>query len=350
LTVTLACLLIAGCASQPTVPWTADFELLEALPPRLGEVRDDRGRFREIFCTVLEEHGKDMPDYRSCEEALTRVGTEPPGSGQPVDLGASLGNYLVGIVPGFGWDCITGWLKFDNYGPKYLGQFGYDAFLIDVDGLSGTKNNAAQIAEALRALPPEQAGKDLILAGYSKGAPDILEFITGYPELARNVVAVVAMAGAVSGSPLALDSTQDQANLLTKVPRSDCDEGDGLGVESLRPDVRQAWLAEHPLPDHIRYYSVLTYPEPDRMSTGLKSSWKKLGETDIRNDSQVIFYDEVIPGSTVIALPNADHWAMAVPVSRAHSFAATTFVDENDYPREVFLEALMRYIEEDLEQ
>jgi len=86
------------------------------------------------------------------------------------------------------------------------------------------------------------------------------------------------------------------------------------------------------------------------MSTGLKSSWKKLGETDIRNDSQVIFYDEVIPGSTVIALPNADHWAMAVPVSRAHSFAATTFVDENDYPREVFLEALMRYIEEDLEQ
>ncbi len=67
-----------------------------------------------------------------------------------------------------------------------------------------------------------------------------------------------------------------------------------------------------------------------------------------RNDSQLVFSDQVIPGSTVLAFVNADHWAMAVPVARQHKFAASTFVSQNNYPREVILEALLRYLEEDL--
>ena len=39
---------------------------------------------------------------------------------------------------------------------------------------------------------------------------------------------------------------------------------------------------------------------------------------------------------------------MAVPVARHHDFASATYASENDYPREVMLEALFRYIEEDL--
>jgi hypothetical protein len=188
------------------------------------------------------------------------------------------------------------------------------------------------------------------LFGYSKGAPDLLDFVASYPETAKRVVAVVAAAGAVSGSPLAMEGTQDQASLLTKVPKSECDEGDGGAVNALRPDVRKQWLAEHPLPDHIKYYSVVTYPDPEtRISSGLKSSYRKLSEiADARNDSQVVFYDQVIPGSTLIAFPNADHWAMAVPVARQHDFWAATFVNRNEYPREAFFEAIIRYVEEDL--
>jgi len=40
---------------------------------------------------------------------------------------------------------------------------------------------------------------------------------------------------------------------------------------------------------------------------------------DARNDSQVIFYDQFIPGSTLVGYLNADHWALAVPVARSHS-------------------------------
>ena len=67
---------------------------------------------------------------------------------------------------------------------------------------------------------------------------------------------------------------------------------------------------------------------------------------DPRNDSQVIFYDQVIPGSTLLAYLNADHWAVAVPIAREHRLIGSTLVDENDYPREALLEALLRYVEE----
>ncbi len=39
---------------------------------------------------------------------------------------------------------------------------------------------------------------------------------------------------------------------------------------------------------------------------------------DGRNDSQVIFYDQVIPGSSLVGYINADHWAIAVPIARTH--------------------------------
>jgi len=341
---------LVACAVKPLVPYSTDFDPIAEMPASGGKIQDGRGRFREIFCEVLEEHGRDLPDYMPCEEALTVVGIEPPATGRPVYLGPNRGGYLVGVVPGFGWECIKGWLDHDNSGPKHVAQFGFKSTFLEVDGLSGTSKNAGQINEFLSNLPPGNDGKPLILVGYSKGAPDLLDFVVSYPETARRVVAVVAVAGAVSGSPLAEGSTQDQAHLLTKVPKSKCDEGDGGGVDALRPDVRKQWLADHPLPDHIKYYSVVTYPDPEtRMSSGLRSSYRKLAEiADARNDSQVVFYDQVIPGSTLLAFLNADHWAVAVPVARQHDFVAATFVNHNNYPREAFFEAIIRYVEEDL--
>ena len=47
---------------------------------------------------------------------------------------------------------------------------------------------------------------------------------------------------------------------------------------------------------------------------------------------------------------NADHWAIAVPIARSHSFIGSTFVDKNDYPREALVEAVLRFVNEDLHQ
>jgi hypothetical protein len=161
---------------------------------------------------------------------------------------------------------------------------------------------------------------------------------------------VVSVAGAVGGSPLANPAKESDLGLLKHIPGSECSEGDGKAVESLRPAVRRQWLVDNPLPDSIRYYSLVTYPKPDQISSVLKSTYKKLDDVDSRNDSQVIFYDQVIPGSTLLGYLNADHWAIAIPVAEAHPFIGRHFVDKNEFPRQVIAEALLRYIEEDMEK
>ena len=339
---------LLACSGKPLIPYTEESTPMVMVPLEMAGVEDGRGRFREILCTVLDAHGRELPDYRSCEEALTRVGQEPPGSGEPVYLGSTRQNYLVGVVPGLGWDCFARWLDVGGTVFAHLAGFGFEATSIKVDGLSGTQANAAHINSAIETLGPEHEGKPIILVGYSKGAPDILEFLVRYPEAAARVRAVVSISGAVGGSPLAIGAKQSQAELLIHVPGAECDRGDAGVVASLLPDVRKKWLADNPLPQHIRYYSVVSYPHPDSISAGLKQGYKKLARVDARNDSQVIFYDQVIPGSTLVAYTNADHWAMAVPLDRSHNIIGSTLVNKNEYPREAFYEALLRYVEEDL--
>jgi hypothetical protein len=163
------------------------------------------------------------------------------------------------------------------------------------------------------------------------------------------VAAVVTAAGAVGGSALANDAEQYQANLLRHFPKATCGAGDGGAVESLRPGTRKAWLAAHALPREVPFYSLVAYPQPDRISLILKSSYNQLSRIDARNDSQVTFYDQVVPGSTLLGYLNADHWAVVVPFARTHSTIASMFVTGNAYPREALLEAALRFIEEDLE-
>ena len=98
----------------------------------------------------------------------------------------------------------------------------------------------------------------------------------------------------------------------------------------------------------MRYYSLVTFPRPERISSVLKSSYRKLASIDTRNDGQVIFYDQVIPGSDLMAYVNADHWALALPIARSHATIGAVFVTENAYPREALLEAVLRFVEEDL--
>jgi hypothetical protein len=344
-------LLLAACASDPAAEpamedTIADVQVYIASE----EVSDGRGRFREIFCSVLEERSDTLPDYRPCDEALRTTGPEQGATGAPVDMGVSVANYLMLLVPGLGWNCFEDLLDLDFTGLKHAASVGYEVRMVPVDGLSSTISNAKMIRDYIDALPPEDAGRPIILAGYSKGAPDILQAVVDYPDMSRRVKAVVSLAGAVHGSPLANDSEQADANMLTMVPGSTCeeDDGDNDAVASLRTDIREKWLAENPLPEHIRYYSIVTFPTEERISWGLKKSWLLLGDLDIRNDTQVIIFDQMIPGSTVAAVVNADHWAIAVPVERSHPIIGSTVINRNDYPREAFLEAILRYVEEDL--
>lgn len=346
-----AWLLVAAltvCSTQAVVPYSVDDTALDLLPAGRAGLVDGRGRFREIFCTVLEDHGRDLPDYRPCEEAFTRVGKEPPATGEPVNMGPSGEDFLVGLVPGLAWQCVRKWLDENNSAPQHVARYGFDVRLFEVDGTSSSENNARQIRDHIVALSGEEKTRPVILMGHSKGTVDILQAVATYPEVRDRVVAVVSVAGAVGGSPLADEAKQSRVDMLTHVPRSGCETGDSGAIASLKPEVRKNWLKNNILPDTIRYYSVIAFPDPDHVSSGLKSAYRKIAKVDARNDGQLIFYDQFIPDSTLLAFINADHWAMSTPVAQQLPIAQSTFANKNDYPQEVLLEVILRYVEEDL--
>lgn len=342
-------IIVSACATSPLLPYSQDTTPLILVPASQAGVLDKRGRFREIFCATLEERGPTLPDYRPCDDALSRVGIEPIGTGKTVELGQSKRQLVAVIVPGVGWDCFAEWLDLKYTAQKHIRQFGFDQVFFKVDSLSGTTTNARQIRDAIMAMEPASAEPNLVLIGYSKGAPDILEAVVSYPEIHKRIAAVVSAGGAVGGSPLANDATQSQLELMRHWPGSQCSIGDGGALESLQPATRKAWLSQNSLPQNIPFYSLVTYPKPERISTALASSYNKLSLVDARNDGQLLFYDQVIPGSTLLGYINADHWALTVPIARSHSMLGSTVVDQNQYPREALLEALLRFVEEELE-
>ena len=348
LLIATGCLALGACAPSPLISYSTDTPPLALVPAAQAGVQDKRARFREIYCAVLQARGADVPDHRPCEDALTRVGKEPAADGKPVELGTSRRRLIAAVVAGIGYECFEPWLQPPGSVGTHVRQFGFDLVPLKVDALSSSANNARQICDAVSAMPTEAGAPRLVLIGYSKGAPDILEAVVACPEIRSRVAAVVSAAGAIGGSALANDAEQYQADLLRHFPGATCSSGDGGGVNSLRSATRRNWLARNPLPHELRYYSLVTFPQPDRISSVLKSSYDKLARIDARNDSQMIFYDQVIPGSTLMGYINADHWALAVPIARTHTTIGSLFVTQNAYPREALVEALLRFIEEDL--
>jgi hypothetical protein len=329
------------------------FELLQT--DDLGFI-DAQTRFKEIFCTLLKNHGKNLPEYVSCKNSLRTVDLknkthlkvkQPP---KEINLKSSNNKFIIGLVPGIAWQCVRQWLKNDNAGPLHASKKGFDVRLVDVDGLSGSQNNAQQINHFFNHLTTHDSKRPIIIIAYSKGAVDTLYAISMYPELQKRVVAVVSVAGAIGGSPLARNTKQSYLNTLSYLPFSNCDLGDEKALESLYTDKRKKWLKANPLPKNIKYYSIITYPEPEQISLGLKPSYQILADIDPRNDGQLIFYDQLIPNASLLAFVNADHWALSIPVARQPYINKITFANKNKFPREILLEAILKYVEEDLKR
>lgn len=346
----LSCLALAGCASRPLLPYSTDTPPLMLVPALQQPEQDARGRFREIFCAVLEARQDNLPDYRPCADALTTVGDEAPGDGRPVHLGLATRPLKALFVPGLGWECFSQWLHSTHPVRQHLRPFGYDMLTIDIAGLDSSAHNAARIRNAVLAAPASAAdsARDIVLIGYSKGIVGALTAISQYPEIRDRIAAVVSLAGAVGGSPLAYEYSDAQIKLLRLFPGAACVPDNDRPLRDLQLPQRMTWLADHSLPASIRYYSIATFPHPARISRLLRSGHEELAQVDPRNDGQLIFYNQFIPGSRLVAYLNADHWAAAVPVARTHPAIGAVLLDQNAYPREALFEALLRLIDEDL--
>jgi hypothetical protein len=188
----------------------------------------------------------------------------------------------------------------------------------------------------------------LVLIGYSKGTPDILEGLAGSPQAAKRVAAVVSIAGAVNGSPLIETAPKQLLVTLRQIPVEGCRLGDGEAVDSLQRDRRLRWLAEHRLPANVRYYSLAAFSDREGISLAMRPNYDRLSQIDPRNDGQLLYYDQLIPKSVLLGYANADHWAVSMPINRIYPTLSRVFADRAAFPREVLLEALIRHVEEDL--
>lgn len=338
-------LITACCASEPLLDDTDPIPPLALVPAVQAGIVDQRGRFREIFCALSADHGADLPDHRPCDQALHQLLGEPPADGRAVNLGrARIGLRLV-IVPGLAAQCFGELALPLRVAARHVEQLGYEVSWINVDGLSSSSMNAAEIRAAI--LDMEEAPeRPIVLLGYSKGMSDALEASVD-PEVAARVSAIVSLSGAVNGSPLADRASAALLEALAYLPGLACDSGDRGALDSLRRSTRMDWLATHRLPATIRYYSVVSFAAPSAISVVLRPAYDDLAAIDPRNDSQLLFYDQIVAGSTLLAYLNADHFAAAMPIVR-ESLLAEPFVDQNAFPREILLEAILKQIEEDV--
>lgn len=328
-----------------SLPFSVDTPPLLLAPANYAHVQDGRGRFREIYCAVRADHGAALPYDRPCEKVIWRLNHEPAPTGRSVWLGPARMKLRILVASGIYSECVHQISNVYSYALIHLEKYGYRTGDLRVSGRSSSAHNALQIRNALLGMdyPPDEK---VVLVGYSKGISDILEAITAYPEILGNVVAVVSVAGTVGGTPLAEVIGEPYQKLLRTIPVHYCPVGIGDPIDSLKRTTRQQWLSQNVLPASVKYFSLAAFAERADISAILQPTHDRLSCIDPRNDSQVIFYDAIIPGSTLLGYIKADHWAVAMPFSQDLPLPLSSLVDKNEFPREVLLEAIVRFVEE----
>jgi len=341
----LATVISSGCASKPILSYESDAPAQVLAPIRVAGVSDGRARFREIFCERFDAIGPPADGRPSCSDYLHRLADEPASNREPVRSRIPLQSVRFVFVPGYFGDAIPGGVR--ALGPsidRLVGK-GYRIEYVQVSGGGGSDYNANQIAAYFRERAfPE--GEKLVVVGYSKGTIDLLHFLAANPDLARQVDAMVSYVGAVNGSPLAEVYPEFLVNTVLALRGSD--GGDKAGYRSLKPSVQMPWLASHPPPSDIKYFSFASFTDRENISSILTDGYDRLSQINPRNDGQLIFYDQILPGSTLLGYGNGDHWAVAMPFTEKVSGYAATIATRNVFPRDAMFEAVLLYVRENL--
>ena len=263
---------------------------------------------------------------------------------QPTQQGLPT-HYRIAFVSGLFADCAEKWVRPFADAIEDLQAEGYETVALRVSGRAGTEKNAAQLAREIDALPRD--GKRLIVFAYSKGLPDVMELLVRHPGSGSRIAAVVSYAGAFNGSPLADELHWVYDEFIARLPLDGCAAGTGLELEALRPSVRQAWWQAHQVQlraARVPFFSLVGAPRPDRVSPVLRLNHTSLAKRDVNNDGQLLAVDAVVPGSALLGFVNADHWAMAIPLSNQLPALAALFRD--DLPRGALVRAAIADVDD----
>lgn len=295
--------------------------------------------FSAVFCTVLEREHPDAGQWGPCSDYIE------DGVEVRVALHAIPPTYHVAIVSGVLSVCGGDSTAFLEGREHMRTVHGLPVDLIAARNGSSTANGKT-IAQFVR----DNYHKDnrkFILIGYSKGAPDILEGMAADPEAARSVAALITVAGAIGGSPIAELMPAQAQQWIQAISLGQCKGDLYSAFRSLRRDVRRKFLAQHPDPG-FPVYSISAVSSKAETSKVLLESWMFLSIYGQPEDSQLLESDTRYPGGHILGAVHADHIAVAVPYENSTDPEIRKMVNHNHFPRTTLLEALLRYVISDL--
>ncbi len=303
------------------------------------QARDLRATFRAALCARI-------PD--DCAEALRRFPGEGAARAHPASSAART-RWRIAFVPGLFADCVEPWLVPFSDAAEVLRDKGYDVRLLRVQGRAGTAENATllarEIAQEIARQPAD--GRPFMVFAYSKGLPDVLDLLVHHPAARARIGAVVGYAGAAGGSALADEDRELYGRFIEKLPLGHCAKGSGAELDALRRPVRRAWWKQHGADlaaTKVPFYTLVGTPAPDRVSPVLRSSHEDLARLDPHNDSQLLWQDALMPGGALLGFVNADHWSIAMPVSRELPALGLLFRDRS-VPRAALVEAAIEVVD-----
>jgi pimeloyl-ACP methyl ester carboxylesterase len=306
----------------------------ETLVPAAAGGRDLRAPYREAACRLAKL------DPAACDQLLRRESGEPPAEPAARAVPDLPGRYRIGFVPGLFAQCLAPMVRpFKDVEPALRAQ-GYAVAYFDVPGRGTVAGNARFISERIA-----ESGADprpFILVSYSKGLADVLEYLVNYPVAASRVAAVISMAGAANGSPLADALQSVYRDWVAALPLPWCETSSGDEILDLQRDQRREWWAGHRGRLAVPVFSLVTMPNDEQVSLGLKFPYRKLAEIDPRNDGKLLSIDQLVPGGYLLGYANADHWSIAVPLSQ--ELPALAFVFRDDLPRPALVEAAIEVV------
>ncbi len=323
-----AALALGACATQPlerfseTMPATVLATIADA------GIIDLRASYRGAVCSRLAGFGS------ACDDVLLRLPGELPAT-VPAVAGDLADRYRIAFVPGFFAECLAGIGEPFKDVRASLEAEGFEVDYLKVPGRGTVAANAQRLAGHFAAAAGDP--RPYIVFAHSKGLADTLEFLVRYPQAAAGIAAVVGVAGAANGSPLAQDVEWLYRKWAASLPLPECDAGSGEEIRDLRRDVRLEWWRRHGGELELPLFSLVAAPRPDRVSAASRISYDRLAVVDPRNDGKLLWSDQIAPRSHLLGYVNADHYAVAIPLSR--TLPALSFAFRDEVPRATLVRA-----------
>jgi hypothetical protein len=212
--------------------------------------KDLSASFAETFCSVLQTENPDGGTWGPCSNYLQIPASQIPAAGCtncPANkpLPPPLTNYRVLVVPGVLSSCQANTQAFEQ-GQSHL----RDKHAMTVEFLQTPNATSTEVGQQISAyLRKAMAANDLrkyIIVAYSKGAPDVQEALANDPESKSAVAALVTVAGAVGGSPIAETMPSLVERYTSTLKLGSCQGDVAQAFQSLRQDVRRQFNADHP--------------------------------------------------------------------------------------------------------